>query len=79
LNKADVTEEIDRLKVHLGEMRLALGKSEPVGRRLDFLCQEFHREVNTLCSKPQDGEVSRLGVEMKVLVEKLREQAQNIQ
>ncbi len=79
LNRMDVTEEMDRLKIHLGEMTATLDKEEPIGRRLDFLCQEMNREANTLCSKAQDGEVSRIGVEMKVIVEKLREQVQNLE
>lgn len=79
VNRGDVTEEMDRLAIHIQETRKALLGNEPAGRRLDFLCQELHREVNTLGSKSQDAELSRLGIEMKVNVEKLREQAQNLE
>ncbi|MBF0587843.1 MAG: DUF1732 domain-containing protein, partial [Magnetococcales bacterium] len=79
LNRLDLSEELDRLRVHLGEVSGVLDQHQPVGRRLDFLCQELNREANTLCSKSQDARVSRLGVEIKVLVEKLREQVQNIE
>ena len=79
LSRMDVTEEVDRLGIHLQEMAASLTREEPVGRRLDFLCQEMGREINTLCSKSQDGELSRAGVEMKVVLEKLREQIQNLE
>ncbi|MBF0158390.1 MAG: YicC family protein [Magnetococcales bacterium] len=78
-NRADISEELDRLRAHVAEVRTLLGCSEPVGRRLDFLCQELNRETNTLCSKSQDIVMSRLGVDMKVIVEKLREQIQNVE
>ncbi|MBF0125554.1 MAG: YicC family protein [Magnetococcales bacterium] len=78
-NRADISEELDRLRAHIAEMRALLGSTEPVGRRLDFLCQELNRETNTLCSKSQDVILSRLGVDMKVIVERLREQIQNIE
>lgn len=77
--KRDVDEEIERLKSHLAELELALSLDEPVGRRLDFLIQEFNREANTLASKPQDAEVTKSAVEMKVLIEQMREQVQNIE
>ncbi|MEG3641560.1 YicC/YloC family endoribonuclease [Magnetococcus sp. PR-3] len=79
LNKMDVSEELDRLYIHIREMRDTLDRDEPVGRRLDFLCQELNRESNTLCSKPQDPTISRIGVDMKVVIEKIREQVQNLE
>lgn len=78
-NRLDVAEEMARLQLHIKEMHATLATPEPVGRRLDFLCQELNREVNTLCSKSQDANLTRLGVDMKVVVEKLREQAQNLE
>ncbi|MBF0439012.1 MAG: YicC family protein [Magnetococcales bacterium] len=78
-NRLDITEETDRLMVHIREMFGILEGNGPVGRRLDFLCQELNREGNTLCSKSQDKELSRLGVDIKVLVEQVREQAQNLE
>ncbi|ABK42777.1 domain of unknown function DUF1732 [Magnetococcus marinus MC-1] len=79
LTKVDVSEELERLSIHIREMRDTLELSEPVGRRLDFLCQELNRESNTLCSKPQDPTISRIGVDMKVAIEKIREQVQNLE
>ncbi|MBF0308844.1 MAG: YicC family protein [Magnetococcales bacterium] len=79
LTRMDIDEELDRLTIHLKEMEKNLHSSTPVGRRLDFLCQELNREANTICSKSQDGVVSQLGVELKVIVEKLREQVQNLE
>jgi uncharacterized protein (TIGR00255 family) len=79
LNRMEIAEELDRLRIHWNEMGKVLGKGGAVGKRLDFLCQEMHREVNTIGSKSQDGELSQLGVDMKILVEKMREQVQNIQ
>ncbi|MBF0629074.1 MAG: YicC family protein [Magnetococcales bacterium] len=78
-NRVDVAEEVDRLGVHVGEMGALLAAAGPVGLRLDFLCQELNREANTLCSKSQDRHLSRLGVEIKVIVEQLREQARNLE
>ncbi len=78
-DKADVTEEIVRLRSHIDQFETFLGSNEPVGRRLDFLLQEFLREVNTLASKISNGTVAHLGVEMKNEIEKLREQVQNIE
>jgi len=78
-DKADVTEEIVRLKSHIEQFSRFLASEEPVGRRLDFLLQEFLREVNTLASKISNGLVAHLGVEMKNEIEKLREQVQNIE
>jgi uncharacterized protein (TIGR00255 family) len=79
LQRFDVAEEIDRLSGHIVEARRALAGSEPAGRRLDFLMQEFNREANTLSSKSQDQETTRTAVEMKVLIEQMREQVQNIE
>lgn len=78
-NRMDLSEELDRLVMHCQEMVKVVGLGEPMGRRMDFLCQELGREANTLCSKSQDGQLSRLGVEMKVIIEKLREQVQNLE
>jgi uncharacterized protein (TIGR00255 family) len=77
--KMDVAEELDRLDSHLAEMRQVLDSDEPVGRRLDFLIQEFNREANTLSSKSQDIRTTQCAVDIKVLVEQMREQAQNIE
>jgi uncharacterized protein (TIGR00255 family) len=77
--RLDVDEEMDRLETHLTEVKRVLSSDEPVGRRLDFLMQELNREANTLSSKSNDVEVTRAGVEMKVLIEQMREQIQNIE
>jgi len=77
--KMDVEEELDRLDVHVSEMERILLQSEPNGRRLDFLMQEFNREVNTLASKSVAGVTTQAAVEMKVLVEQMREQIQNVE
>ena len=77
--KADVREEIDRLRAHVAEARKLLSKGEGVGRRLDFLAQEFNREANTLCSKSTDVELTRLGLDLKTTVDRLREQVQNVE
>ena len=77
--KLDVDEELDRLDSHLVEFGAALGKDEPIGRRLDFLLQEFNREANTLGSKSQDAQTTKAAVELKVLIEQLREQVQNVE
>ena len=79
LQKLDVDEELDRLDSHLSELRRTLKQSEPVGRRLDFLLQEFNREANTLGSKSVDARTSNAAVELKVLVDQIREQIQNIE
>lgn len=79
VDKADVTEEIVRLHSHIEQFDYFLASDEPVGRRLDFLLQEFLREVNTLASKINNGSIAHLGVEMKNEIEKLREQVQNIE
>ncbi len=77
--RLDVDEEMDRLSTHLDEVERVLQRDEPVGRRLDFLMQELNREANTLSSKSTDVESTRVGVELKVLIEQIREQVQNIE
>jgi TIGR00255 family protein len=77
--RTDVDEELDRLSTHIGETRRVLGLQEPVGRRLDFLMQEFNREANTLGSKSVDARSTNAAVELKVLIEQMREQVQNIE
>ncbi|MDP9013092.1 MAG: YicC family protein [Pseudomonadota bacterium] len=77
--RQDVDEEIDRLRGHVTEIRKTFGGQEPAGRRLDFLMQELNREANTLSSKSQDIETTRAAVDMKVLIEQMREQVQNIE
>ena len=77
--RLDVEEELDRLTAHLSELRDILKRKEPVGRRLDFLVQEFNREANTLSSKSADAETTALSVDLKVLIEQMREQVQNIE
>jgi uncharacterized protein (TIGR00255 family) len=77
--KLDVDEELDRLDSHLVEIRDIVTRDEPVGRRLDFLMQELNREANTLASKSNDTETTRASVELKVLIEQMREQIQNIE
>jgi len=77
--KIDVEEELDRLDVHIEELRRVLTLDEPVGRRLDFLMQEFNREVNTLGSKSISAVTTRASVDMKVLIEQMREQIQNVE
>ncbi|MCG7945389.1 MAG: DUF1732 domain-containing protein, partial [Candidatus Thiodiazotropha taylori] len=77
--RLDVDEELDRLETHIEEVRRVLGSDEPIGRRLDFLMQELNREANTLTSKSNSVEVTRSAVEMKVLIEQMREQVQNLE
>ena len=77
--KADVREELDRIASHISQARDLLRKGGPVGRRLDFLAQEFNREVNTCCSKSNDLELTNTGLEMKNVVEQFREQVQNLE
>ena len=79
LHRLDVAEELDRLDGHIDEARRTLAGPEAAGRRLDFLLQEFNREANTLASKSQDLETTRIAVEMKVAIEQMREQVQNIE
>jgi len=77
--KADIREELDRIASHVAQARELIGKGGPIGRRLDFLAQEFHREVNTCCSKSNDIELTNTGLEMKNVVEQFREQVQNLE
>jgi uncharacterized protein (TIGR00255 family) len=77
--RLDVDEELDRLDAHLAEIQDVLKRQEPVGRRLDFLMQELNREANTLSSKSSDAATTRASVELKVLIEQMREQVQNIE
>lgn len=77
--RMDVAEELDRLEVHVSETHTILKKGGSVGRRLDFIMQEFNREANTLGSKSQDKELTKIAVELKVLIEQVREQIQNIE
>ena len=77
--KADVREELDRLTAHVEAARELLDQGGAVGRKLDFLCQEFNREANTLCSKSADVELTRIGLDLKSSIEQLREQIQNIE
>lgn len=79
VTRSDVDEELDRLATHITETRRVLGLKEPVGRRLDFLMQEFNREANTLGSKSVDARSTNAAVELKVLIEQMREQVQNIE
>jgi uncharacterized protein (TIGR00255 family) len=77
--KADIREELDRIASHIAQAREMIAKGGPVGRRLDFLAQEFNREVNTCCSKSNDIELTNIGLEMKNVVEQFREQVQNLE
>lgn len=77
--KLDVDEELDRLKAHTNEVLRVLKQNEPIGRRLDFLMQEMNREANTLGSKSSDKEMTRIAIDLKVLIEQMREQIQNIE
>ena len=79
LQKLDVDEELDRLDSHINEIRRIFTQDEPVGRRLDFLLQEFNREANTLGSKSVDARTTNIAVELKVLIDQIREQVQNIE
>jgi uncharacterized protein (TIGR00255 family) len=77
--KADIREELDRIASHISQTRELIGKGGAIGRRLDFLAQEFNREVNTCCSKSNDIELTNTGLEMKNVVEQFREQVQNLE
>ena len=77
--KSDVTEEIDRLIAHIAAARALLSSHEPAGRKFDFLMQEFNREANTLCSKSNSKSLTAIGLEMKVLIDQMREQVQNVE
>ncbi len=77
--KADIREELDRLKAHVGSAQKLLAEGGPIGRRLDFLSQELGRETNTLCAKSNDSTLTAIGLDLKIEVEQLREQVQNIE
>jgi len=77
--RADVAEELERLTAHAGELRALITKPEPAGRRLDFLSQELTREANTLCSKSADLELTRIGLDLKTVVDQIKEQAANVE
>jgi uncharacterized protein (TIGR00255 family) len=77
--KADVTEELDRLAAHVGAARALMGDGGAVGRKFDFLMQEFMREANTLCSKSGDRELTRIGLDLKTVIDQMREQVQNVE
>jgi uncharacterized protein (TIGR00255 family) len=79
ITKADVREELDRLGVHIAAARKLLKDGGAVGRKFDFLCQEFNREANTLCSKSADSELTAIGLDLKAAIDQLREQVQNIE
>ena len=82
VGKADVREELDRLTAHIAQARSLLKEARPdnpVGRKFDFLCQEFNREANTLCSKANDIQLTRIGLGLKAAIEQFREQVQNIE
>jgi uncharacterized protein (TIGR00255 family) len=82
VGKADVREELDRLTAHIDQARTLLAEARPdnpVGRKFDFLCQEFNREANTLCSKSADIELTRIGIDLKGAIERMREQVQNVE
>ena len=79
VSKSDIREELDRLKSHEGAVRELLSGGGAVGRKLDFLCQELNREANTLCSKSSDVELTRVGLDLKAVIEQFREQIQNIE
>ncbi len=77
--KSDVTEELDRLKAHVASATALLAQGGPVGRKLDFLMQEFNREANTLCSKAQAADLTAIGLDLKAVIDQMREQVQNIE
>ena len=77
--KTDITEELDRLQSHISAVRELLAADEPVGRRLDFLAQEFNREANTICSKAVDAAITDIGVRLKTVIDQFREQVANIE
>ena len=77
--KADIQEELDRLRAHVSAANELIGSNQPAGRKFEFLAQEFNREANTICSKAADLEISRAGLELKTVIDQLREQVQNIE
>jgi uncharacterized protein (TIGR00255 family) len=76
--RADVREELDRLRLHIDAARALLAEAANVGRKLDFLAQEFNREANTLCSKSASAALTATGLQLKAAIERLREQVQNV-
>ena len=79
VSRGDIREELDRLRAHIAQAGELLAKSDGVGRQLDFLCQELNREANTLCSKSNDIELTRIGLSLKLAIEQFREQVQNLE
>ena len=77
--KLDVTEEVDRLQVHVKSLHDLLSEGGIVGRKLEFLMQEFNREANTLCSKSQNSDLKTIGLEFKVIIDQMREKVQNVE
>ncbi len=77
--RADIREELDRLASHVQEARALLASGEAIGRKLDFLSQEFNREANTLCSKSSDIQLTKVGLALKAAIDQFREQAQNVE
>jgi len=77
--KGDITEELDRLRAHVKAARALLATNAPAGRKLDFLAQEFNREANTLCSKSQNADLTATGLDLKAVIEQMREQVQNLE
>ena len=77
--KADICEELDRLDAHIIAARALLAENGPIGRKFDFLVQEFNRETNTLCSKAVDITLKQAGLEMKTIIDQMREQVQNVE
>ena len=77
--KQDVAEELDRLDAHIDAARALFSDTTSIGRRAEFLIQEFNREANTLCSKAQHSDLSRIGLELKTLIDQMREQVQNVE
>ena len=77
--KTDITEELDRLDAHVTAAHALMAEPDPVGRKLDFLMHEFNREANTLCSKAQSSEVTRIGLDLKTVIDQMREQVQNLE
>ena len=77
--RADVREELDRLTAHVQDARALMAQGKGVGRKLDFLMQEFNREANTLCAKAQSSELTRVGLALKAVIDQMREQVQNVE
>ncbi len=77
--KYDVREELDRIAAHISQANELVGSKDAVGRRLDFVAQELNREANTVCSKSSDSELARIGLDLKTVIDRLREQVQNIE